>query len=265
MPSSTSVVTRLSFGLVVSKSSDVLGRFDALADWLRIHAELDLESRAAPTYKELVAGVRVGTTDIAWLPPVAHAWLAERVTPIGGIVRRGEATFYAALVVRDDSKLRTVSDLKKVRAGWVDPWSAAGYVVPRLELSKAGLDPRVAFEEETFLGSHEEALRALGRGDVDVVGTFARSDEAWEVEGVKVRTLATFGAIPPDVIAARRNLGPRELALAVSAFRAARCDETGRALLRGVFDSDELRETVDPGHEALRRAYERGIADGLFD
>ncbi len=256
-------VTQLSFGFVATPKSEVIARFDALGVWMKSNADLELVGRPAPTYKELVAKMRDGSTDIAWLPPVALAWLAERVTPIGGIVRREKTTFAAALVVREGSKLKELGDLKGVRAGWVDPWSAAGYVVPRLELARAKIDPRQAFAKETFFGSHREALLALGRDDVDVVGTY---EGAWsEIEGLAVRTLATFGAIPPDVIAARRNLGPRELALTVSAFRAARASEAGREALRGVFDSDELRETVDPGHDVLRRAYERGIADGLFD
>src|SRR5687767_104424 len=42
LPMSSSSVTRLSFGLVASGSSEVLAHFDALANWLKTHAELDL-------------------------------------------------------------------------------------------------------------------------------------------------------------------------------------------------------------------------------
>ncbi len=266
---------QLSFGLVVSPSSaDTLARFDELAAWLRAEKTLELSSRPVATYKELAESVREGSSDIAWLPPVAYAWLAEAVTPLGSIVRQGQTHYAAALVVREDSPIRALEDLNGVRAGWVDPWSAAGYVVPRLELARAKIDPSVAFSAETFHGSHREALLALGRSDCDVVGTYARRPSettqavtgGWsEIEGLAVRVLATFGEIPTDVVAVRRNLGPREHEHAQDAFREACRDAKARPLVRALFGGDDLNENLEPGHDTLRRAYESGIARGLFD
>jgi ABC-type phosphate/phosphonate transport system substrate-binding protein len=253
---------RASFGLVVSPKSDTLARFDALAGWMREHAGVDLERRPAATYKDLAASVREGTSDIAWLPPVAYAWLAEAVTPIGSIAREGRTSYAAALVVGDASPIGARADLAQVRAGWVDPWSAAGYVVPRLELARAGVRPSHAFRSETFYGSHRDALAALDRDECDVVGTY---EGAWADLGSRVRPIATFGSIPTDVIAVRRNLGPVEYETVAGAFREACRDPAARELVRAVFGGDELREGVEPGHEALRRAYETGIASGLFD
>jgi phosphate/phosphite/phosphonate ABC transporter binding protein len=269
-----SIATRLSFGLVVpTEATEALARFDALARRLADDARVELVARPAATYRELVTTVRAGTTDLAWLPPVAYAWLAEAVTPIGSIARDGATTYAAALVAREDGPLQGLANLKGVRAGWVDPWSAAGYVVPRLELARAGIDPAAAFASEAFHGSHREALLALGRGDCDVVGTYARTpkdggaatDGAWKEIDLGVRVLATFGSIPGDVIAARRNLSPRDYEHAVRALGGAFRDGPARALARSVFGGSELHEGALRGHDALRRAYESGIANGLFD
>lgn len=262
------VLTRLSLGLVASSGAST-GDLDALAAWVEEHEGVALTVRPARSYKELAASVREGSSDVAWLPPVAYAWLAEAVTPIGTLVRAGEATYAAALVVREGSPIRSLADLSGVRAGWVDPWSAAGYVVPRLELARAKIDPQAAFSSEAFHGSHREALAALGRDECDVVGTYARAtregappEGAWtEVPGLDVRVLATFGSIPGDVLAARRNLGPADLEHATRAFGA--LFRHGRA--DAVFGESELREGATRGHDALRRAYESGLAKGLFD
>ncbi len=284
-----SIATRLSFGLVVSAgATDTVTRFDALSAWLKEHGKLELVARPAPTYKDLVESVREGSSDIAWLPPVPYAWLAEAVTPVGSIVREGETTYAAALVVREDSALNTLADLpglrdhrervpresRGLRAGWVDPWSAAGYVVPRLNLARAGIEPASAFVNETFYGSHRDTLLALGRSECDVVGTYARTpreggaatDGAWkEIDDLRVRVLATFGSIPGDVLAVRRNLSPREYEHVVRALGEAFRDDDASVLARSIFGGHELREGVDHGHDALRRAYESGIANGLFD
>ena len=135
----------LVFGLVAaSKEDGAFASFDAFAAWLLAKHDLEVERKAWPTYKSLGESVREGTSDIAWLPPVVYAWLAEGVNPLGFIARGGSSTYSAALVTLEESGLRTLADLRKARprkrAGWVDPWSAAGYVVPRIELSRAGLD-----------------------------------------------------------------------------------------------------------------------------
>ena len=258
---------RLVFGLVAAASAEGpvsagTSSFEALAEWMRAHHEIELERKAWPTYRALSESVREGKSDVAWLPPVVYAWLAEAVTPLGCIARGGGSTYSSALVALEDSKLTALADLKGARAGWVDPWSAAGYVVPRLELARAGVNPSATFESETFYGTHKDALIALAAGDCDVAGTF---EGAWtELVDVKVRVIATFGAIPSDVIAARRNLAPKPYERALEALRGACADETARPLVRAVFGGDELRE-IESGHDKLRSAYERATANGLFD
>jgi phosphate/phosphite/phosphonate ABC transporter binding protein len=276
--SSSSIVTKLSFGLVIAPNAkETLKHFDALAEWVREHAKLDLKAKPADSYKDLAMDIRGGTSDVAWLPPIMYAWLAEGVSPVGSILREGATAYAAAIVVREDSSWKTLADLKgaKARAGWVDPWSAAGYVIPRIELSRAKIDPASAFKTETFHGSHKDALKALATDESDVVGTYARlpadgetlaSEGAWsDMEDLKVRVLATSSAIPPDVIAVRRNLAPREHEQVIRAFRDACADEKAKALVRAVFGGDQLQEGTATGHDDLRRAYEGAMAKGLFD
>ena len=249
----------LSFGIVApSGSSDVGSRFEELAKLLSV------APKTFASYKELAASVRGGSTDIAWLGPVSYAWIAEGVTPIGTLRRQGQTDYHAALMVLEGSKLRTFDDLKKakgLRAGWVDPWSAAGYVIPRIELARAGVLPADVFAKETFFGTHARALDALVAGDVDVIATYAKAAR----DGVSLHPLKAWGPIPSDVVAVRRNLGPREYDAAREALRAAFADETRRAHVKAVFGADELEEGIGEGHQKLRLAYESAVASGLFD
>ena len=111
--------------------------------------------------------------------------------------------------MRDDSTLMDIADLRGKRAAWVDAWSAAGYVIPRLRLRLSGADVSTLFREEHFYGTHSAAVRAVLDGEADVAGTYAQTDESgrvvdgpWtEIEGARVRVLVTFGDIPADVFA----------------------------------------------------------------
>ena len=265
---------RVVFGLVVpSAGSDLPTRVEGLTKMIGEHAGVEVERLDAPSYEALAKEVREGRVDIAWLPPIVFVRLADAVVPVGSILRGGKSAYEAALVVRSDSRIRSIDNLRGTRAGWVDPWSAAGFVLPRVKLALLGVDPRSVFRTETFHGSHRAAMKALAEGACDVAGTYARADEdgkviagAWsEIEGAEVRVLATFGAIPPDVIGVRKDYPEAARVKFLEALRAACSEESTRKILREIFNGDELEEGLVPGYDALRSALDMATARGLFD
>ncbi|MDB4943071.1 MAG: Phosphonate transporter phosphate-binding periplasmic component [Labilithrix sp.] len=265
---------RIVFGLSVpSASADLPARAFALTSMIGEHAGLRVDRFDAPSYEALAAAVTEGKVDVAWLPPIAYVRLADAVTPIGSILRNGQSAYESALVVRSDAPIKTIDALRQSRAGWVDRWSAAGFVLPRVKLALLGVDPRTVFRTETFAGSHRAAMEALAEGACDVAGTYCRSDGegnvvsgAWsEVPGLDVRVLATFGAIPPDVIAVRTGFPDEDREKILAALRAALLDGTTRAVFRQLFDGEQLLEGLGPGYDSLRSALEMATARGLFD
>ena len=266
--------SRIVFGLVVNTpGSELPARVDRLTKMIGEHVGAEVSRFDAPNYEALATEVREGRVDVAWLPPIVFVRLADAVTPIGSIMRDGKSTYEAALVVRSDSKIRTIDALRGTRAGWVDPWSAAGFVLPRVKLALLGIDPRNVFRSERFHGSHRAAMTALAEGACDVAGTYAQADAegnvnagAWsEVEGAEVRVLATFGAIPPDVIGVRKGYPEEAREKVLAALRAACGEESTRAVLREIFNGDELHEGLVSGYESLRSALDMATARGLFD
>lgn len=268
-------VPRVVFGLVVPAGGggELPTRVDRLTKMIGEHAGIEIERFDAPGYEALAKEVRERRVDIAWLPPIVFVRLADAVTPIGSILRGGQSAYEAALVVKSDSKFKTIDGLRGTRAGWVDPWSAAGFVLPRVKLALLGVDPRSVFRTETFYGGHRAVMKALAEGACDVAGTYARADAdgtvtagAWsEVEGAEVRVLATFGAIPPDVIAVRNDYPKDARVKIVESLRTACAEESTRGILREIFNGDELKEGLVPGYDALRSALDMATARGLFD
>jgi phosphate/phosphite/phosphonate ABC transporter binding protein len=263
----------LVFGLVVpAGSSAVSGHVDRLVGALAELLGANVTRRDAPSYEALVDDVRGGRADLAWLPPIAFVRCGDAVTALGSILRNGNTTYEAALVVQAKSRIRTIDSLRGTRAGWVDRWSASGYVLPRMNLSLVGVDPRTLFESETFHGSHRSAIQALAAGLCDVVGTYARADDsgrvttgAWtEVEGASVRVLTSFGAIPPDVLGLRSALAGDDGARVWRALTDLAAGPDGRATLKGIFGGDALREGLAPGYESLRAALDMATTRGIF-
>jgi phosphate/phosphite/phosphonate ABC transporter binding protein len=241
-------------------------------------AKVDIAVCRTRSYAEVTKLMLRKDVDFAWLPPVPYIALSrhDAAEPLVSLVRDGHSEFYAVLLVRSDSKIKNPRDLVGKRAAWVDPHSASGYVLPRIGLSAVGIDPRVAFREERFFGSHEAVVRAVKElrsdfgatfGGLDASGALVRG--AWSASEAAgdITVLATFGAIPPDVIAARADLPTFVCESLTHAFTHASQDAELEGLLVKMFGaSAELRRGTPEGYfefcRATMRASEQGLLEG---
>ena len=89
---------------------------------------------------------------------------------------------------------------------------------------------------------------------------------AWsEIDGAEVRVLATFGAIPPDIIAARAEVPAEVRESLKGALRETCADPAAHALLEEIFGGHELADGLAPGYESLKSALDMATRRGLFD
>ena len=245
--------------------------------WMGERAQVALSTKFLDSYASLAARVRDGSIDVAWLPPVVYVALerAKVVEPLVSIHRAGQSAFHGVLLVNAAATMHTLDGLRGTRAAWVNPYSASGYVMPRIQLAMLGINPRKAFESEVFTGSHDDSVRAVAEGEVDVAATFARVDGAGNVTAgswsnlesmrSRVRVLWTFGAIPSDVIVVRAGY-PSELRERVAdAFVASTNDPGVLPLARRLFGVEEFRRGHMKSYASLRRAIEKASASKLID
>ena len=231
----------------------------------------------AKTYEELTAAMHRREVSFAWLPPIPFIALEQRdaVTPLVSLHRGGHSQFHAAIIVRTTSPIRSLSELRGKRAAWVDPYSASGYVIPRIELDALGIDPRSAFTAEKFFHSHEDVVRAVVDRTADFGATFAGLDDAGNVvrgawlglaETEKfVRALYTFSAIPGDVIAAHSTFSKAVQGRITAAFMALSQDPECRALLRELFAVDDCQPWWSSGYDRLRVATREASEKGILE
>ncbi len=269
--------TNLTFGYAAKDATDDATR--AMTELTRLvgaQAEIEIAPRALPTYERVAQLVHKGELDLAWVPPIPFiALLRNRsVVPLA-CPQRGGTHYHGAIVVGAGAAVGDLSLLVGKRAAWVDRYSAAGFVVPRIELAKAGLDVRTAFSSQRFLGSHAAAVAAVADGSADFCATFVRLAPNGAVIGGpwvgkpdverKLRIFATFGEIPPDVIAARDGLelGVRERVRAglLGLGKSAR----GAELLEAAFGAEGIFVPNLDRYEALREQAAAALHDELLD
>jgi phosphonate transport system substrate-binding protein len=210
-------------------------------------------------YQALLDAMKAGKADLAWLPPVVAARSMDEGSsePVAFPARHGLATFHAALFAPADSPVRTLGELRAVRAAWVDPQSAAGYLVIRAELAARGIDLARAFHEERFFGGHAEVVEAVLGGEADVGATFAHLDTAGAVVragwgDAPVHVVALAGPVPPDAI----SVGARVSGPLLREVRRALVEDLGGELqqaCRDLFDAERFL----PARSELVGALER--------
>jgi eukaryotic-like serine/threonine-protein kinase len=167
----------------------------------------------ASSYSSLVDGLSDDDVDLAWLPPVAYL-RARRLGAahlLATIERAGLPSYGCALLGRSGA-VEALGDLAGKRALWTDPWSAAGYLVPRTMLRARGVDPDQIFSSQGFVDGYEAVLAALRTGHADVGAAYCRGgtdDEPaagpWQALGGVV-VLCVGGPIPGDSVCAGRAL-----------------------------------------------------------
>ncbi len=264
----------LTFGLIQQEDSPAMQA--ALADVARYLGEAigqEVVARPLPGYEALAAAVAAKELDIAWLPPLVHIQTPPRAAiPVVSARRGGDDSYESVLIAAEGSTIEGGKGLTGLRAAWVDPWSAAGFVVPRMKLVERGFDPRELFRFETFAGSHTEVAKAVLEGRADVGGTFARFAKdgtpktgGWRrIEGAKVHVVERYGEVPPDVVCTSAELDGPTITKVEKAFVDAGTHPEVREHIHLVFGADEFRPRVEGNYGDLRREFEAAKKRGLF-
>ncbi len=202
---------------------------------------LEVIPRGVSSYRSLLDQLASSEVDIVWLPPIPalRATAINCVSPIALPIRSGDSSYYAALFTRSDSPIREPSDLRGLKAAWVDPQSAAGYLIVRAYLELQAVDLKSAFTTNLFLGAHDAVAEAVVEGTADVGATYVYFDEQERPKRAgwgeaDMRVIAKAGPIPNDIIAARKGISTLLVRLVQSALvdvKHAQLREAARLLL----------------------------------
>jgi phosphonate transport system permease protein len=242
---------------------------DALARALSERIQLPVRAFVTLDYTSLVEAMRAGQVHLGWLTP-APLILAERLFDAQVVltqVRRGSPSYYAAIVVREDSPVRTVEQLEGRTIAWVDPQSTSGFVIPRFLLRERGLDPQRMFRQQVFAGGHDAAVFAVYNGQVDAAAVWAEPPSdgggAWarflrNRPPPRLRPILYSPPVPSDAVGVHPTF-LREHPTLVRNVRAALLSlgqsEQGRAILRRLNSTDGFVPADSAQYALVRRAY----------
>ena len=139
-----------------------------LAELLGVPVELF----PAPDYAGVMQGLLADQLDYAQLGASGYAGIylqdPEAVEPLFVSAESDGATgYFSVMYTLASSDITSLEDMEGRTLAFADPNSTSGYLVPRAELTRAGIDIDSYFAETGFGGGHEQAVVAVLNGQYD--------------------------------------------------------------------------------------------------
>lgn len=160
--------------------SDRLGRYDTYAKLITETFGVPVRLFPAADYAGVIQAFGAKQIELASMgsSSYAGAWMDTNgnVEPLVVAVEKdGSISYRSVLVVRSDSGIADLAEMKGHSLAWADPNSTSGYLIPRSELKKAGIDPEPGkyFSRTGFGGGHEQAVVAVLQRQYDGAVTWA--------------------------------------------------------------------------------------------
>lgn len=118
-------------------------------------------------------GVRSGNMDIGFANPLIYVQLRKEMALSPLVVaaeQKGGTRFRGVIIVRTDSGIKTIRDLRGKKCIFADRDSAAGYLFPVMLLKKSGIDFRTDITILPFAKKHDNVVLAVLNRAADAGG-----------------------------------------------------------------------------------------------
>ncbi len=178
-------------------TQDRLARYDQFQQLLSEHLRMPVKLFPAADYAGVMQGIAAGQLEAAEFGAsgFAGAWLdCKCIEPV--VVpqeKDGSTYYYSVMVVRADSGISTLADMKGHSLAWADPNSTSGYLIPSATLKTKGINlaDGAYFSKTGFSGGHEQGVVAVLNKQYDAAVTWT-SGQGDQAEGFTRGNLRTM-------------------------------------------------------------------------
>jgi serine/threonine-protein kinase len=212
------------------------------------------------SYQALSDAIVGGEVHVAALPPYVYVLTTERDPRVQALAVKlsdGSSGSDGLIYVTEASPAQSLKDVKGTRFCFTDVLSTTGYLLPRLALREAGIDPDRDVIAHVS-GSHENVMRDLTSGVCDAAATYNGGYLAADRAGIPVastRQLALTGRSPQDALVAGPSVPPAErerIRRALFEFKPTRADTRAERVSGFAPISDRDYDRVRAAHQQDR-------------
>lgn len=262
----TAKVLRIGF-VPAEDAAAVMQNAQPIVELLTKQLGMEIQPFVATDYTGVVEALRANKLDVAFLTPASYV-LAKNETNVKVVLkseRKGVPSYYAAIITRADSGIKTLDDLRGKSFAFGDALSTTGHVFPRKMFKARGIDPVRDFKQVLYSGGHDATVLAVLNGKVDAGATYANSpdsqDTAWmrylknPDDVKKIHAIAFSEPIPADNLVLNGNLDENLAKKIEKIFVELSADPKGKKMLRELYQIDGFVPATDKDYDSVRQAF----------
>lgn len=242
----------------LSDGDKLIESVEPLAEMLTEEIGIKVEAFTATNYVGVVEGLGSGQVDFGIIPPLAYV-LANKESDAKVILtalnKDGEATYRSQYLVRNDSDIKELIDVKGRKVAFVDPSSTSGYLFPGADMIAKGVD----IEEDitySYSGGHDKSIQLLLNGDVDLISTFVDAREKYIEDfpdvNEKSKVLGYTADIPNISVTLRGDMSPEMAEKIEKALVKIGDSEEGKDLLGTLFNIYGFKKSTDKDYQVIK-------------
>lgn len=258
---------KLVMGFVPSQDSDkIADTVQPLADKLSEELGVEVEGRVMTNYSALIEAMGSNQVQIGFIPAFGYVLAHDKhdVEVILKSERDGEDTYRAQYVVRTDSGIKSLKDLKGKTWAFADTNSTSGYLFPASQLMDEFKVKDVQaeyFGEAVQAGGHDNALITVYEGDADVATTFEDARDTLENDypdvKKKLKVIGYTDPIPNDTISVTKGLDDELVEKIRQTFLSFNDDKEMVKIMNEVYNWDGIREAKDEDYAIVRDTFKK--------
>ncbi|WP_087671609.1 phosphate/phosphite/phosphonate ABC transporter substrate-binding protein [Staphylococcus capitis] len=244
-----------------------------LSDKLGIPVKVSVSTN----YNTIIEAMKSKKVDVGFLPPTAYTLAHDQkaadlllqaqrygVNKDGSSNKKLVDDYKSEILVKKNSGIKSLKDLKGKKIALQDVTSTAGYTFPLATLKKeTGINATKDMKIVNVKG-HDQAVISLLNGDVDAAAVFqdartiVKKDQPNVFKDTKILKLTE--SIPNDTISVRPDMDKKFQEKLKKAFKDIAKSKKGHKIISEVYSHEGYTDTKDSNFDIVRK-YEKEVQD----
>ena len=259
----------LTVGFIPSQNAQILNaKVKPLQQLLSDELEVPVKVHIATNYNTMIEGLKSKKIEIAFISPVSYtlahdAHAADVLLKSKGYLvdNKGNQTHHlvdyyrSQIVVRKDSNINHLKDLKDKKIALQDVESTSGYIYPLATLMEKGIK-KSDIQIQQVKG-HDQGLIALLNHDVEAVATYqdARADLKKDNPDIYQETKVIYRTkkIPNDTISVRNDMSNKWKNKISQAFINISHTKKGKQIISDIYGHQGYEKAKDSDFDTVRK------------
>ncbi len=190
-------------------------RYEPLAEYLSKKLNLKVTLVYLDSYGEVCDKFIYKQLDAAFFGSFGYALTHVKagVEPVARPDYQGTSTYRGLIVVKEDSNIKNIADMKGKRLALVHQATYAGYLYPLYYFKEHGIkNPEIYFSKIIFAESHDKAIFAILQNEADVAApkdlVYQRIIKENPDLEKKLVILSASEPVPSNTLCVRKDLDP---------------------------------------------------------